>query len=83
MAFNMDGSEDGAAGGIPGGDSPGKPGNIGGMAAAAAAAAEGRPGMTGAVPLVATLVGGGIPVGGRPPLLMAMAASNGFCANMC
>ena len=80
MAFNMDGSEDGAAGGIPGGDSPGKPGNIGGMAAAAA---EGRPGMTGAVPLVATLVGGGIPVGGRPPLLMAMAANNGFCANMC
>ena len=79
MAFNMDGSEDGAAGGIPGGDSPGKPGNIGGMAAAA----EGRPGMTGAVPLVATLVGGGIPVGGRPPLLMAMAANNGFCANMC
>ena len=79
MAFNIDGSEDGAAGGIPGGDSPGKPGNIGGMAAAA----EGRPGMTGAVPLVATLVGGGIPVGGRPPLLMAMAASNGFCANMC
>ena len=78
MAFNIDGSEDGAAGGIPGGDSPGKPGNIGGMVAA-----EGRPGMTGAVPLVATLVGGGIPVGGRPPLLMAMAASNGFCANMC
>ena len=78
MAFNMDGSEDGAAGGIPGGDSPGKPGNIGGMAPA-----DGRPGMAGAVPLVATLVGGGIPVGGRPPLLMAMAASNGFCANMC